>query len=499
MIVVHLRLGNEHMSPDTPSPQTPHLRATLLLSCLAQFMVILDVSVVNVALPAIRHGLGFSEVDLQWVVNAYTVTFAGFLLLGGRAADLLGRRRVFVAGLLLFALASLAGGIADSQGVLIAARAVQGLGGAVIAPASLSILTTTFAEGAARNRAVGIWGAMGGAGGAAGVLLGGVITDLLSWRWILFINVPIGILAAVAAQHYIMESRSPGRAREFDLRGALAATLGLSLLVLGIVRTDQTGWGDVSTLILIAAGVALLGVFVLIEGRFARAPLMPLRIWRSRTLSAANIVVLLVGGSSFGMWFFVSLYLQQVLGYSPIRAGLAFLPMTLCIVAGSTLASRLVGRIGAKPILIVGMASLTVGLFWFADISPTGTYVGDMLFPSLLTALGIGLAFVPATISAVSGVAPQEAGLASGLVNTARLFGGALGLAILAAIATSRTESELHHAGTTAHAALVSGFQLAFIVSAAFALIGGVVAAVGLPRRLPARAPAAPIATVESA
>jgi EmrB/QacA subfamily drug resistance transporter len=486
------------MSPDNHSSQTPHLRATLLLSCLAQFMVILDVSVVNVALPSIRHGLGFSEVDLQWVVNAYTVTFAGFLLLGGRAADLLGRRRVFVGGLMLFALASLAGGIADSQGVLIAARAVQGLGGAVIAPASLSILTTTFAEGAARNRAVGIWGAMGGAGGAAGVLLGGVITDLLSWRWILFINVPIGIIAAVAAQHYITESRNPGRAREFDLRGALAATVGLSLLVLGIVRTDQTGWGDSATLVLVAAGVALLGVFVLIEGRFARAPLMPLRIWRSRTLTAANIVVLVVGGSSFGMWFFVSLYLQQVLGYSPIRAGLAFLPMTLCIVAGSTLASRLVGRIGAKPILVTGMASLTLGLFWFAGISPTGTYLGDMLFPSLLTALGIGLAFVPATISAVAGVAPQEAGLASGLVNTARLFGGALGLAVLAAIATSRTNSDLHHAGTSAHAALVSGFQLAFVVSAALALVGGLVAAFGLPRLRP-RVQAAPVASVESA
>jgi EmrB/QacA subfamily drug resistance transporter len=486
------------MSPDTQSPQTPHLRATLLLSCLAQFMVILDVSVVNVALPAIRHGLGFSEVDLQWVVNAYTVTFAGFLLLGGRAADLLGRRRVFVSGLMLFALASLAGGIADSQGVLIAARAVQGLGGAVIAPASLSILTTTFSEGAARNRAVGIWGAMGGAGGAAGVLLGGILTDLLSWRWILFINVPIGIIAAIAAQHYIVESRNAGRAREFDLRGALAATSGLTLLVLGIVRTDQTGWGDSSTLLLITAGVALLALFVLIEGRFAREPLMPLRIFRSRTLSASNIVVLLVGASSFGMWFFVSLYLQQVLGYSPIRAGLAFLPMTLCIVAGSTLASRLVGRVGAKPLLIAGMASLTVGLFWFTDISPTGTYLSDMLFPSLLTAIGIGLAFVPATISAVAGVARQEAGLASGLVNTARLVGGALGLAVLAAIATSRTNTELHHAGTTAHAALVSGFQLAFVVSAGFALVGGLVAAFGLPR-LPARVPAPAMAPVESA
>jgi predicted MFS family arabinose efflux permease len=295
-----------------------------------------------------------------------------------------------------------------------------------------------------------------------------------------------------------MESRNPGRAREFDLRGAVAATLGLSLLVLGIVRTDQTGWGDSSTLLLIVAGLALLGLFVVIEGWLARAPLMPLRIYRSRTLSASNIVVLLVGASSFGMWFFVSLYLQQVLGYSPIRAGLAFLPMTLCIVAGSTLASRLVGRVGAKPILITGMALLTVGLFWFTDISPTGTYLGDMLFPSLLTAMGIGLAFVPATISAVAGVAPQEAGLASGLVNTARLFGGALGLAVLAAIATSRTNTELHHAGTTAHAALVSGFQLAFVVSAGFALVGGLVAAFGLPR-LPARVQAPAMAPVESA
>jgi MFS family permease len=297
-----------------------------------------------------------------------------------------------------------------------------------------------------------------------------------------------------------MESRNPGRAREFDLRGAVAATLGLSLLVLGIVRTDQTGWGDTSTLLLIAAGIGLLAGFVLIEGRVARSPLMPLRIYRSRTLTAANIIVLLVGGASFGMWFFMSLYLQQVHGYSPIRAGLAFLPMTLCIVAGSTAASRLVGRVGAKPILIAGMASLSVGLFWLSDISVNGTYVGAMLFPSLLTALGIGLAFVPATISAVAGVAPQEAGLASGLVNTARLFGGALGLALLAAIATARTNSDLHHAGTTAHAALVSGFQLAFLVSGALAFVGGLVAAFGLPR-LPARAPAQPgqMAPAESA
>jgi EmrB/QacA subfamily drug resistance transporter len=476
------------MTPDTQTSRSFHPRATLLLSCLAQFMVILDVSVVNVALPAIRGGLHFSEVDLQWVVNAYTVTFAGFLLLGGRAADLLGRRRVFVAGLVLFAVASLAGGISNSQDVLIAARAVQGLGGAIIAPASLSILTTTFPEGAERNRAVGIWGAMGGAGGAAGVLLGGVITDLLSWRWILFINVPIGLLAAFAAQRFISESKRPMSSRDFDLTGALTATIGLSLLVLGIVRTDQTGWGSAPTLAIIAAGIVLLAVFVLVEGRFARAPLMPLRIWRSRTLSAANVVVLLVGGSTFAMWFFVSLYLQQVLGYSPIRAGLAFLPMTLCIVAGSTIASRTVARVGAKPLLVGGMAGMTLGLVLFTRITTHGDYVADVLVPGMLVGIGMGFAFVPATISAVAGVAPAEAGLASGLVNTSRLFGGALGLAVLAAIATSHTNSQLA-AGASAHAALTSGFTLAFGIAAAFALIGGFVAAFGLPA-VPARRPA---------
>jgi EmrB/QacA subfamily drug resistance transporter len=487
------------MTPDTQTSRSFHPRATLLLSCLAQFMVILDVSVVNVALPAIRGGLHFSEVDLQWVVNAYTVTFAGFLLLGGRAADLLGRRRVFVAGLLLFALASLAGGISNSQDVLIAARAIQGLGGAIIAPASLSILTTTFPEGAERNRAVGIWGAMGGAGGAAGVLLGGVITDLLSWRWILFINVPIGLLAAFAAQRFITESKRPMSSRDFDLTGALTATIGLSLLVLGIVRTDQTGWGSAPTLAIIAAGIVLLAVFVLVEGRFARAPLMPLRIWRSRTLSAANVVVLLVGGSTFAMWFFVSLYLQQVLGYSPIRAGLAFLPMTLCIVAGSTIASRTVARVGAKPLLVGGMALMTLGLALFTRITTHADYAADVLVPGLLVGIGMGFAFVPATISAVAGVAPAEAGLASGLVNTSRLFGGALGLAVLAAIATSHTNSQLA-AGASAHAALTSGFTLAFGIAAAFALIGGFVAAFGLPA-VPARRPAqaGAVSPVESA
>jgi EmrB/QacA subfamily drug resistance transporter len=447
-------------------------------------MVILDVSVVNVALPAIRTGLHFSEQDLQWVVNGYTVTFAGFLLLGGRAADLLGRRRVFVTGLWLFALASLVGGLAQNQPELIAARAVQGLGGAVIAPASLSIITTTFSEGAARNRAVGVWGAMGGAGGAAGVLLGGIITDVVGWRWILFINVPIGIAAALAAQRLIAEGRDRDRARRFDLAGALAATLGLSVLVLGIVRTDVTGWGAAPTLALLGVGLALLFTFVGIEGRFARSPLMPLRIYRSRTLTAANLVVLLVGGATFGMWFFLSLYLQQVLGYSPIRAGLAFLPMTLCIVAGSAFASRAVTRVGPRRLLIAGMAAQTVGLVLFTHVAAGGSYLADVLAPSILVAIGIGLAFVPATISAVAGVAPEEAGLASGLVNTARLFGGALGLAVLATLATARTDSQLRGAAHTAravHTALTSGFQLAFLIAAAFALVGALVALFALP------------------
>jgi EmrB/QacA subfamily drug resistance transporter len=469
------------MNVETTSSNKTHLGAILALACLAQFMVILDVSVVNVALPAIRSALHFSEQDLQWVVNAYTVTFAGFLLLGGRAADLLGRRRVFVSGLVLFALASLAGGLAGSQAMLIAARAAQGLGGAIVAPASLSILTTTFEEGAARNRAVGIWGAMGGAGGAAGVLLGGVLTDLLSWRWILFINLPIGLIAALLAARYIPEGRERAGTRSFDLAGAVAATLGLSVLVLGIVRTDVAGWGAPSTLALMGGGLALLAVFVAVEGRFARSPLMPLRIYSSRTLSAANIVVLLVGAASFAMWFFLSLYLQQVLGYSPLRAGFAFLPMTLCIVAGSTLASRAVTRVGPKPMLVAGMVLQAAGLALFTQISPAGSYLGDVLVPSLLVAVGIGFAFVPVTIAAVTGVSSSEAGLASGLVNTSRLVGGALGLAILAALATSRTNGDAHHAATI-HAALTSGFVLAFAVAAAFAAAGAVIALVGLPR-----------------
>ena len=310
-------------------------RWTLILCCLAQFMVILDVSVVNVALPSIRNDLGFSAVDLQWVVNAYTITFAGFLLLGGRAADLLGHKRVLLFGLLLFAAASLAGGLSQGQGQLIVARAFQGLGGAVVAPATLSVLTTTFTEGAERNRALSVWGAMGAAGGAAGALVGGVLTDVLGWQWILFINVPIGLVAVLAGRRFIVEhARSEAGERHYDALGAITVTAGLMLLTFGIVSTDDHGWGSAQALVPMAIGLALLGVFLAIEGRFSPRPLMPLRMFGVRSLSAANIVVFFLGCAVFAMWYFVSLYLQQVLGYSPIKTGVAFLPMTAAIAAG---------------------------------------------------------------------------------------------------------------------------------------------------------------------
>ena len=472
------------MTKALKQPATAHLTATLILGCLAQFMVILDVSVVNVALPSIKHALSFTEDGLQWVVNAYTVTFAGFLLLGGRVADLLGRRRVFVFGLVLFSLSSLAGGLADSRTVLIAARLVQGLGGAVVAPASLSILTSTFTEPAERHRAVGLWGAMGGAGGAAGVLLGGVITEALSWRWILFINLPIGLAAAFFSQRMLLEGRNEHAIRNFDLGGALTATLGLSAIVFGIVRTDSSGWGDPTTLLSIGVGIVLLLVFLVLEGRIAKAPLMPLPLFRSRQLSAANTILAAVGGSTFAMWFFLSLYLQEVLGYSAIKTGLVFLPMTLALVVFSTVASKITIRFGPKRLLVLGMTALAIGLAWLSDIGVHPDYFGELLLPSMLTSIAMPFAFVPGVICATSGVRSQEAGLASAVANTSRLFGGALGLAVLATIATSHSNALLRHptaAVHTANAALVSGFQLAFWFAGGIAAIGLLVALFGMP------------------
>src|SRR3954466_2793150 len=445
---------------------------TLILCCAAQFMVILDVSIVNVALPSIRRDLGFTASDLQWVVNAYTLTFAGFLLLGGgrggplrgRAAALLGRRKVFIAGLLLFAFASLLGGLSTSQGMLVVARGVQGLGGAVVAPATLSILTTTFAEGAERNRALAFWGAMGGAGGAAGALLGGVLTELLGWEWIFFVNVPIGVAAAIAARRFVDEGRLDVQGRRtFDLAGAIAVTAGLVLLCYGIVRTDVKGWGSAETLGAMGAGLALIGVFLFIEGRLSARPLMPLDVWKSRTLAGANIVVFFLGASIFAMWYFVSLYLQLVLGYSAIEAGLAFLPMTFAIIIGSTVAGRSAVRIGAGRLLTFGMGLAALGMLLFARVAVDGSYLSDVIAPAIIVAIGLGLSFVPVTISAVAGVQPQQAGLASGLVNISRQVGGSLGLAVLATLATSRTQ-----AVGTGPDALVAGFHRAFEVGAGF-------------------------------
>jgi EmrB/QacA subfamily drug resistance transporter len=459
-----------------------HLTATLLLACLAQFMVILDVSVVNVALPSIRTGLHFSEENLQWVVNAYTVTFAGFLLLGGRAADLLGRRRVFVAGLLLFALASLAGGLADSQGMLIAARAAQGLGGAVIAPASLSILTTTFDEGPARNRAVGIWGAMGGAGGAAGVLLGGILTTGLSWRWVLFVNVPIGLVCASLAPRVIGESRAETETRAFDLPGAITVTAGLALLVYALVDAVHAGWGSTATLGRLAGAVVLIAVFLVIESR-QRAPLMPFSIFRLRTLRGADTVALLIGMSLFSMFFFISLYMQQVLHYSPLKTGVSYLPLAVGIILAAGGASAAVTRIGYKPVLASGLLLIAGALIWFSRVPASGgSFAADVLGPSLLAAFGLGLSFVPVTIAAMTGTRPHEAGLASGLVNTAQQVGGALGLALLSTIAGSRTHG-LVASGHSVTFALTKGFERAFMVGAGFALVGAMLALVLISSR----------------
>ena len=462
----------------------------LVLCCVGQFMVILDVSVVNVALPAIRSALHFSSADLQWVVNAYTLTFAGFLLLGGRACDLLVRRNVFIFGMGLFGLASLVGGLAQSQTMLILARGIQGLGGAVVAPATLSILTSTFTEGGERNRALGAWGAMGAVGGATGVLLGGLLTQALSWRWILFINVPIGAVTALAALR-VMDAGRPVAAsrRNFDVAGAITGTLGLIVLTFGIVKTEQYGWGSTRTIITLAIAVALLALFLLIETRFAKQPLMPVAIFRSRQLSAANVVVLLLGASAFAMWYFLSLYLQEVRGFTPIETGVAFLPGTIALAAAAQIVGKGLHRWGPGRPLTLGMVLIAVGLVWLGQVSADGSYASDVLVPFILAGAGIGMTFVSVTVAGMSGARPAEVGLASGLINTSRTIGGSLGLAILATLATTRTANLLGH--TSVHNALTSGFQRAFVLSGIFAGVGALASALLIPmRRPPRRAPA---------
>ncbi len=455
----------------------------LALLAMTQFVIVLDASIVNVALPSIGRALDFNQDDLSWVVNAYTLTFGGFLLLGGRLADLVGRRRIFIFGLILFSVASLLGGLAQSDIWLIAARATQGLGAAIISPAALSLVTTMFAEGAERHRALGVWGAVAGSGGAAGVLLGGVLTEYAGWEWVLFVNVPIGFAAAAIAPRLLPESRDDASERVFDAAGALTVTAGLALLVYALVDANNAGWGSTQTIGLIAVAVALLGAFLVIESRTSN-PLMPFRIFRLRTLRGADVVGLLIGMSLFAMFFFLSLYMQQVLGYDALKTGFAYLPLALNIIISAGVASNLVTRIGFKPTLIAGMVLVAIGLVWFAQVSPTGgSYVGDVLFPSLVAAWGLGLAFVPVTIAAVTGTEPDEAGLASGLINTAQQVGGALGLAILAAVANGRTDNVIASGVRNPAIALTEGFQSAFMVGAGFALLGALLTAVLISSR----------------
>jgi EmrB/QacA subfamily drug resistance transporter len=458
----------------TESPPTNRW-FVLVIACLAQFMVVLDATIVNVALPSIQRGLNFSPTSLQWVVNSYTLIFGGFLLLGGRAADLLGRKRLFIAGVALFSLASLLNGLAQSPGMLIAGRGLQGLGGALVSPAALSIITTTFTDNRERTRALGVWSAIAAGGGAVGFVLGGVLTDLVSWPWIFFVNVPVGAVALALALRFVPESRQVGLHRSFDLAGAATVTGGLVVLVYGIVKAQAYGWGSGRTIVTLAIGAALLGLFLLIERRSV-APLVRLSIFRVRTLAVADTVLLLVASGMFGMFFFVSLYVQEILGYSPLRAGLAFLPVTAGIALGAGVAQQLIPRFGLRNVSIGGITLAAAGLAWLTRVPVHGTYVGDLLSGLLPMSFGMGLTFVPITLLGTGGVREEDAGLASGLFNTAQQVGGALGLAILSTLAASRTASALsNHAGL--FAAKVAGYHVAFVAAAIMLAAGALIMA----------------------
>jgi EmrB/QacA subfamily drug resistance transporter len=452
--------------------------ALALLSAV-QFMVVLDIAIVNVALPSIKIDLGFSQENLQWVISAYALFFGGFLLLGGRAADLLGRRRLFLAGLVLFTVSSLLAGLAWSEGSLIAARSLQGLGAAVISPAALSILSTTFTEGRERNIALGVWGAVGGFGAAAGVLLGGVLTEALSWSWIFYVNVPVGVAAFVLAPRLLNESRDT-TVKSFDALGAVLVTGGLVSLVYAITQSGTYGWGSVRTIGVIAAAVVLLAAFGWWERRHAE-PLMRFGILRTKTVAGANAGGLILGTATFSLFLMLTLYMQQVLGYSPMRTGVAYLAVAGSAILWSGVAAQLVNRVGVKRVLVTGMVALTAGLVYFTQVSVHGSYVSDLLPGFLLVGVGLGFSFVPISIAALAGVRPAEAGLASGLFNTTQQIGGALGIAVLSTIATSRTSHALAD-GTAPSSALVHGFTSAFVVGAGIAAVG-IVAALTLIRR----------------
>ena len=461
----------------------PRRWQALALVCVAFFMTVLDVSIVNVALPSIGRSLHFSETGLQWVITAYAITFGGFLLLGGRAGDILGRKRMFLVGVAVFSAASLVCGLAGSTGVLVAARAVQGLGAAIVSPATLSIITTTFQEGSERNKALGIWGAMGGSGAAAGVLFGGILVKYLGWEWIFFVNVPVGALVLALAPRIVRESRAPDVGRNFDVIGASSVTGGLALLVYAISKAPVDGWSDATTIVLLIAAAALIAFFVFWETRVPN-PLMPLSIFRIRTLAGANVVGALLGASIFADFFLLTLYVQNVLGYSPLKTGITFLATagTTVVVAG--LSQWLSTKLGPKPVMATGLALNTIALVWYAQIPVDGTYVNDLLGGYLLFGFGLAFAFIPVSIAALAGVGPREAGLASGLLNTAQQVGGAIGVAIASSVAVSHT-THLLQTGHSTPDALTSGYALAFWVIAGISAAGVAAALVLVKNEVP--------------
>ena len=445
----------------------------LALLAVVQFMVVLDLAIVNVALPSIQVDLGFSQGNLQWVISAYALVFGGFLLLGGRAADVVGRRRIFLVGLVVFTLASLFAGLAWSDTSLIAARIFQGLGAAIITPAALSILSTTFAEGRERNIALGVWGAVGGFGAAAGLMMGGILTDSLGWEWIFFVNVPVGLASLILTPFMLGESRD-ARVRTFDVPGALLVTAGLSSLVYAITQAGQDGWLAARTVGFSAAAVTLLASFVAWELRHPE-PLMRFGILRIRTVAGANIAGFILNIVTLSVFLILTLYMQQVLGYSPMETGFAYLAIAGTAIVWSTVAAQLVTRIGVKPVLVVGQAALVGALLYFTQISVGGSYAADLMPGFLLMGLGLGFSFVPISIAALAGVEAREAGLASGLINTSQQIGGALGIAALSTIATSRTSDALT-AGSALNPALVHGFTAAFVAGVIVAGVGVVAA-----------------------
>ena len=446
----------------------------------AQFMVVLDVAIVNVALPSIKTDLGFSQESLQWVITAYSIFFGGVLLLGGRLADLLGRRRLFMAGLVLFTVMSLLDGLAWSETSLIVFRSLQGLGAALLSPAALSILTTTFREGRDRNLALGIWGAASGSGGAAGVLLGGALTSALSWSWIFFINVPVGIAVLAVTPWLLRESRADLAHRTFDFAGAASITGGLMLLVYAMTRATQHGWATTETIGLLTASAALMIGFVVIEFR-SKGPLLPMRIFRLRTLTASNITGLLMGAAIFSQFFLLTLYMQQVLHYSALKTGVAYIALTLTIIGFSAVSQMLVTRVGIRRVLPAGLLFSAAALILFARLPVHGHYFSNLFPAFLLSGVGLALAFVPISIGGLTGVTQADAGIASGLINTTQQIGGAIGVALATTIATTFTTRYVDvHPGSTqlGGAALTHGFEIAFYVLAALAVLGAVIAAV---------------------